>query len=565
MKPNSLLACGLALVLLLSGCVSIPRDGGIGRIDVGEDYGGVQSRVDPDGPVPGAGPDEIVRGFLAAGAGYSNNFEVARSFLTESFAGEWDPLASVRVMPAGTGLDEVTSEITSDSQNVSLAVPVQAVLDERRIYREPSDATHLDLDFSLRQVNGEWRISSAPAGMVVSATSFSSIFQSYPLYFYTPGYEYLVPDVRWFIRSPATPTEVMSELLLGPADHLGGAVVSAVPEGTQLNPRAVGVTEGTAEVGLSDTVEGLDSQTWSRLHTQVSETLTEIGAVTAVEISAPSGVVDPEASSPAKALVEIDSRPVVISDGRLARGSGTQIEPVPGSPELAAGASDPAVAIDESMYAYLGAEGAELHRLRGADMSDVSILTGDQLVGPSFDRYGWTWTAEAESEGMLQAVDSGGELARVDAPFADGRRIIALHVSRDGTRLGVLSADDEDQPRLDIIGITRNSSGAPTGTTAASPITVAAGFEQIVDFSWAGSGAVVLLGAPGDGAIQPYSAPVSGPVESLGTVDGGSRITAGNDLRSLRISTPSGEMHIYGAGNWQKVVDARAFDPAYPG
>lgn len=565
MRRTDLLALLACLALVLSGCVSIPRDGGIGRIAVDDSESGVQSRIDPDGPVPGAGPDEIVRGFLAAGAGYSNNFEVARSFLTDSFSSEWNPRSVVRVMPTGTGLDALTSEITADSQSVSFDVPIQASLDERRLYREPGDDTVIEMEFALRQVNGEWRISQAPPGLVVSASNFNTLFQAYPVYFYTPDYEHLVPDTRWFIRSPATATEAVGELLRGPAEHLGGAVVSAVPEGTQLDPQMVTVSEGVAEVGLSDTAEGLDELAQARIINQIGETVRAIGSITEAEVGVGSGLLDPGTSDTAGPGVTVDGPPVAVSDGALAHVVGTGVEPVEGSPEMSEADSDPAVSLDGSMYAYLGADRGELHRVIADSMDDAVILTGEDLVGPSFDRFGWAWTAEAAA-GRVHAVDRSGELSLFEVPFLLERRIEALHVSRNGTQLAVLSSDGESRSRIEVIGVTRDGQNRPTGTVAAAPLLVGTGLHSISDFSWAGPHALVMLAAPAPGSPEtPYSTPVAGPQSSLGSIDGGIRITSGDDSRSLRVSTAAGEMYSYSAGNWQKLVDVRAFDPAYPG
>src|SRR5699024_7305917 len=150
----------LAALLVLSGCAAIPSSGESGVIDVEERPERVQSEIEPDGPVAGADPNAIVRGFLAAGAGYTDDFAVARSFLTEDFASEWDPQSSVVVMPTGADFDTVTAEVSSDQQSISMTLPVGASLDSQRVYREERPGSEVDRDFELRQVNGEWRISS---------------------------------------------------------------------------------------------------------------------------------------------------------------------------------------------------------------------------------------------------------------------------------------------------------------------------------------------------------------------------------------------------------------------
>lgn len=559
----------LATLLVLSGCAAIPSGGESGAIDVEERPERVQSEIEPEGPVEGADPNSIVRGFLAAGAGYSDDFGVARSFLTDDFANEWDPQSNVVIMPTGDDFDTVTAEVSSDQQSISMTVPVDASLDGQRVYREERRGSEADRDFSLRQVNGEWRISSAPQGLVLTAASFTTVYDSYPLYFYTPGFDHLVADPRWFVRSPAAATEVMTELLGGPADHLGGSVISALPDGAQLEPRSVTVSGGIAQVGLDETAQGLDEETNSRILGQVSATLRGLSSTNAIEVTTPAGSLSAPPGDSAPVGVRIDARPVLIADGTLARLDETRVDPIPDMPELGDDPTDPAVSIDDSTYAYLADGGQELHRILPDGGGDGVILTDeDGLTGPSFDRYGSIWTASREQgdSGRVSVILESGDTVDVSVQWLANRAVESLRVSRDGTQLAVLSRNGSGAPRIDVIGINRAPDGTPTGVVPSAPLRVGAGFDRIVDLSWAGSAQLAVLATDDPSETpQPYLAPVSGPAQSLGDVKGGSSITASSDARSIRVSTEDGELFSFGADNWQKVVDLVVHDPAYPG
>lgn len=559
----------LATLLVLSGCAAIPSGGESGAIDVEERPERVQSEIEPEGPVEGADPNSIVRGFLAAGAGYSDDFGVARSFLTDDFANEWDPQSNVVIMPTGDDFDTVTAEVSSDQQSISMTVPVDASLDGQRVYREERRGSEADRDFSLRQVNGEWRISSAPQGLVLTASSFTTVYDSYPLYFYTPGFDHLVADPRWFVRSPAAATEVMTELLGGPADHLGGSVISALPDGAQLEPRSVTVSGGIAQVGLDETAQGLDEETNSRILGQVSATLRGLSSTNAIEVTTPAGSLSAPPGDSAPVGVRIDARPVLIADGTLARLDETRVDPIPDMPELGDDPTDPAVSIDDSTYAYLADGGQELHRILPDGGGDGVILTDDDgLTGPSFDRYGSIWTASREQgdSGRVSVILESGDTVDVSVQWLANRAVESLRVSRDGTQLAVLSRNGSGAPRIDVIGINRAPDGTPTGVVPSAPLRVGAGFDRIVDLSWAGSAQLAVLATDDPSETpQPYLASVSGPAQSLGDVKGGSSITASTDARSIRVSTEDGELFSFGADNWQKVVDLVVHDPAYPG
>lgn len=554
------------LTLVLSACASIPTKSDVGRIEVTDENAAVQSRIDPDGPVPGSSPDEIVRGFLQAGAGYSNNYEVARSYLTDGFADSWKPSASVSVLAPGTSFDNVTTEVTTDSQSVSLTVPLQGLVDKAHVYRSASSRTSRDIEFTLRQVNGEWRISAGPDGTILTEANFTAVYQAYPLYFYSPDHSYLVPDTRWFIRSPATASDVTTALLAGPADYLVGSVVSAVPEGTELDPKSVTVDDGVAEVGLNATVDSLDAQSRSSLVAQLNTTLTAISSVNSVQVSTGSGELSPDVTDPPQTSVSFTPTPVAISGNHLVTLDGNTVEDVPGGPELAKNPSFPAAALDDSMYAYVTDKGKAIHRVMIEDMDDAEVLTGSRLTAPSFDRYTWMWTAEAKGKGTVRALSGAGvDVAFTLEDYGD-RTITRVRVSRDGTRLGVLSRDGDGEAHLEVFGLVRNGEGEPEGVTSAAPLAVAANFGEITDFSWAGSGDLVILAHETDASsAQPYAVPVSGLPQALGTIDSGSRITAAGDTRTIRVGTSTGDVFTYGAGSWQRLVDAGVYDPAYPG
>ncbi|GAA2008065.1 LpqB family beta-propeller domain-containing protein [Brevibacterium samyangense] len=580
-RPRGLapVAGALAAVVLVSGCASIPSGGGVGVIPLDDTDSAVQSQIDAEGPAEGDGPDEIVRGFLAAGSGYADDFEVARSFLTEDFSTEWNPFANVTVLTPGTNFDGMTAEVTTDQQTVSFSVPVQAVLDDRRIMREANPGAMSDLEFTLRQVNGEWRIAHAPQGIVLSSANFSTLFQAYPLFFYTPDYTALVPDTRWFVRSPATASEVMTEYLRGPADYLSGAVASAIPEGTQLDPRSVTVAEGQAQVGLSQQIEDLDPVTLERAIDQITATLGEVGAITSVQVSGPSGTLVPGANLDPTGVGMKDARPVALSENAIVRISGTTVEAVPGLDAPVEGASDPAVSDAQihdfgsgTVYAYLSGDGRELRRqilgtqAQGGTGGAAVVAEGEDLVAPSVDRFGLVWTGERTSDGRIRTISAAGTETGLNAEFLDGRTVARLAVSRDGTRLAVLSTGEDDAPRIDVVGILRNVDGHPTGLASSAPLAVGTTFRSITDFSWAGPDQLVVLGArEAGGSPQPYVQHLPGLLDSLGSIDGSSSITAAEDLRSVRAGTESGDLFTYGGGSWQKVVGAAVFDVSYPG
>ena len=81
--------------------------------------------------------------------------------------------------------------------------------------------------------------------------SFTQVFRDYTLYFFDPSHRYLVPDVRWYAGRDSAQTSIVQAMLAGPAEWLAPGVVSAFPEGVQLEPAAVPVSGGVASVSLA--------------------------------------------------------------------------------------------------------------------------------------------------------------------------------------------------------------------------------------------------------------------------------------------------------------------------
>ncbi|NAZ88863.1 hypothetical protein GTR00_22625, partial [Kineococcus sp. T90] len=101
----------------LTGCAGLPRSGPVvagGHVQDDPRLGLL--RVVPQGPVPGATPEEVVRGFVLAAATGVGEQAVAREFLSPDARRTWRPDASTTVLravprvraagPAGAGTAE---------------------------------------------------------------------------------------------------------------------------------------------------------------------------------------------------------------------------------------------------------------------------------------------------------------------------------------------------------------------------------------------------------------------------------------------------------------------------
>ena len=235
----------VVVALALTGCVGIPTSGSVQTGPLMDDQLDPEFSVLPSGPVPGSSQEEILEDFMFALSGPQNDYATARQFLTNSLAVDWNPDASAIIR---TGIPSTTPGPVANT--LSYTVTSRAQVDEDGLYRETEVASQT-LDFSFEQQDGEWRISAAPDGIVLSQPSFNVVFVERALYFFDPSYGYLVPDVRWFPSRSTVPVRIVSALLAGPASWLQqGVVLSAFPTATTLETARI--ESGTATVELSD-------------------------------------------------------------------------------------------------------------------------------------------------------------------------------------------------------------------------------------------------------------------------------------------------------------------------
>ena len=297
--------CAVILIVLASllgaaGCVSVPVSGPIEKVE--GQQAGCQNCVNVQVQPPGAGdkPRDIVEGYLRATSNYQPNYSVAKQFLTQMAAEKWSP-------EAGASIYRGSPTATGDS----------VVLDGQLIGELRPDRTYIardqrfKVDFGLVRENGEWRINDPRPGLMVAEYSFTSFYQSYDLYFVGNGSS-LVPD-HIYLPSLSNPANVasalMKALLKGPSEWLKPAVASAIPPNTSLSVDSVTITDGIAEVPLSDSVLALPDPQRSLLAAQIVYTLRQVGGVRGVVIKVNQQPYRVPGSDPTSFTISVDAIP----------------------------------------------------------------------------------------------------------------------------------------------------------------------------------------------------------------------------------------------------------------
>src|SRR5699024_5563922 len=160
-------------------------------------------------------PVNIVQGFLKAATDTANNFEVAREFLTSRAASNWKPTDQVTVYPTGSLPPISEGEQASKTRDFSLNVPVLGTVDADGVYESAESESKSRIKFKLTKTSEGWRISRLADGLVLSRSNFETFFKAFPIYFYDNSFDYLVPELRWFVSRPGVLTNVVDAVLGG--------------------------------------------------------------------------------------------------------------------------------------------------------------------------------------------------------------------------------------------------------------------------------------------------------------------------------------------------------------
>lgn len=540
------LAASIALLcsVMLAGCVSIPSSGAVNAgnpavVDVNPELDIIASGPKKDGT-----PQEIVEGFIAAAVSPRNNYQVARQFLTSAFADEWQADAAATI---DAGRREVTA--IDDSSMVVEVTPV-ASLTAGGQYAVSESRAAIPLPYRLEQVDGQWRISEAPPGVVIDEANFASVFRKHALYFFDPGYHYLVPDLRWFAGRDSVQTSIVKALLTGPAEWLAPGVVSAFPDGVRLDPDAVPVDGTVASVDLSGAAFD-DLLTVQRMQEQLDESLVgNVRNVSTVALSL-NGLEQDVPELPGQVVVNprVAQRPVVydgVSFGYLAT-SGEGIDPIPGLSaeveELAP--TGAALGPDAESAAVRSAAGVSLVV---AGEAPVLLDPRADLVVPAIDGAGNVWSVPRGSPDQLVVFAPDGTDLPLDVPWG-GSSIAAIEVSRDSTRLIALLGGGA-RTQFVVASIERDAEGRPISLgpvalqlddTAGTPL----------DVAWLDASNVASLTALPDGTTRLVTQEIGGFASDRQGPDGGVLLDGGNSITDVRVLTSAGALNVRSGVGWQ--------------
>ncbi|WP_240747114.1 LpqB family beta-propeller domain-containing protein [Microbacterium sp. K24] len=549
---------GVALVvaaLLLPACAGLPTTGDVAvGLVLGESTQDVDFLPVASGPIQGAGPQEIVEGFLEAGITTSDNWATAREFLAPSLQRSWRPAAGVSI-DVGTETRVLTSSVASDavedadSADVQVRLDLVAIVDEAGAYAEAPGAS--PTMFALERMDdGEWRITQAPDGIVIDEPRFANVFDGYPLQYFDGGWSRLVPDVRWFPRRQSPATTVTQALIDGaPSPWLDPAVQTAFPADVQLAQDAVLITDQVAEVALTRPAVGLDQLTLSRMRTQLQETLKAAGvSVTQVRFAVDGRTLD------AGVVELVDTPPdvgtIVVQNGVFGRIVGDEVTEIPGITPGVAAIDQPIVSIDvaadDSLAAAQLADG-HVYLIGDGTFDELDSRPG--LIEPSLDPYGYTWTVPAGEPGALQARGSDVVEHDVANAWPNASSISDLRVSSDGARVAAVVTVGQ-QRWVVVAAIVRDPAGIPLELGDMKQVSLIS--APATGLAWLGTERLAVLVDPL--GPQVVTQMVGGPGTAEAAPEDAVSIAGARTVGGLRVVGVGGQLFAHAGSTWREIA-----------
>lgn len=470
------------LAIALSGCVAIPTDSDVGSLAPDEQPVVSTAHYQPAGPVAGATPIELVRGFVESMLAYPVTRKIANEYLTEQAAKDWrketDILVYSDLRIRGSERDGLISVEVALTSRID-ASGTYSLLDDRRT-----------ISFPMKKIDGEWRITEAPAGVLVSEEWSRAYIQPFSAYFFDDS-QGLVPVPVHAVVGDQLATTLVTALAAGPPAESARILQTSMPPVAEVRP-SVPVAEGVADVALLVPVADMPEATATRIFAQLNWSLSQIPGVDHVRVTGADGLlVDVGEGVGGDSWRHLgppeDGRFVhAVADDKVTRIDGAAAQLAPGDwGSTANGARQVVIA-----GARIAAVRAAAVTVGSVDGSKSVQVEGRGFLTPVIDLSGATWVVD-ERGNRIRLVE-GDEVRSISKPGS--ARWTSFAVSPDGARWAATTAKGNI-----LVGFLRRSDGHVKQLTRPSVLPVAGLRAQQVQWR---DGTVLI--ATVDDEVRPF-------------------------------------------------------------
>lgn len=468
-------------VLLVGGCGSIPTSGPVTRVADDKGFGESTVRYAPALPVPGASPQEIVLGYLDAMLAFPVSTGTASAFLTPSAAKGWRPLDGVRVYSRpkvstpvpDRSIDLDDGDEAGDRVVVRMSSTQLARLDQQGRYSRISGES--DLRYGLQQVDGEWRIATPQAGMLVSSKYFNDYFRPFDIFMFDNPGRRLIPVPVYLAVGDQLATSLVASLARGPAKD-DKVTRTYVPKLDSLRT-SVPISDGVADVEFDGEFRTASESTQDHLSAQIVWTLRQVPEIEGVRLSGGATVltrgglpVQPIGSWGAFGPSTSGTQVYGISDNKVVQLDEGSVTPLTGEwGKDARGAVR--IAVSDSGVAGVLAGRSDV-RVTNRAGSTPRVYAGNQFVTPRWDRDGALWLVDRSRGATRVRLVSDDVVTSLSIGSLSGLDVSTFSLSPGGSRYAV-TADDGVYvgmiQRSDKNEILRLTDPLPLAVDAATP------------------------------------------------------------------------------------------------
>lgn len=435
------LAClTVALTTLAAGCASLPTNSAPHVI---RSFAPEETETQAAGPKDGQESDLLLRDFYHASATPDSDYEAARAYLTEGASAAWDPSGQKLVVDS-IGMTTLPGSSVGQ-RSYSVHGEVVGVVRSGGSYSPERGDYEATIDMEM--VDGQWRISSLPEGVVFERTELRNQYQPYNLYFFDQDDRELVTDRRWVhSRRETLASDLIGLLMEGPSERLRPALTGSLPSSASYTGEQDGAYTFTGFAGVSE-----DER--ARFAAQVVWTLATAGVTGPYELKADgqplidgTDVLDTDDFIAASPLVETvgETKLYALAGGKVVRVDERSTQPVDGTLGAANDVIFADIASDGEWAAIFGKPGDaedDIFRVGKFDGSEAEVMRAGTFTRPAFEPdAAAVWTV-ADGKRILRTVQSAatgslttGEV-KVELPDGVDGNISVLRLSRTGTRV----------------------------------------------------------------------------------------------------------------------------------
>ena len=435
------LAClTVALTTLAAGCASLPTNSAPHVI---RSFAPEETETQAAGPKDGQESDLLLRDFYHASATPDSDYEAARAYLTEGASAAWDPSGQKLVVDS-IGMTTLPGSSVGQ-RSYSVHGEVVGVVRSGGSYSPERGDYEATIDMEM--VDGQWRISSLPEGVVFERTELRNQYQPYNLYFFDQDDRELVTDRRWVhSRRETLASDLIGLLMEGPSERLRPALTGSLPSSVSYMGEQDGAYTFTGFAGVSE-----DER--ARFAAQVVWTLATAGVTGPYELKADgqplidgTDSLDTDDFIAASPLVETvgETKLYALAGGKVVRVDERSTQPVEGTLGAANDVIFADIAKDGEWAAIFGKPGDaedDIFRVGKFDGSEAEVMRAGTFTRPAFEPDAAAVWAVADGKRILRTVQSAatgslttGEV-KVELPDGVDGNISVLRLSRTGTRV----------------------------------------------------------------------------------------------------------------------------------